>query len=109
MEELLQKDPTYKDLLWPTIKKDVRTFVRQCACCQLNQTKRYQIDMKKYTRSTIIIDSGSRYVQLYPITSRNLSAASAAEYLIEYMNTFGIPDQLCTDNSTQFEGVFQQC
>ena len=131
VEELLQKDPSYKDLIWPTIRKDVRTFVRQCACCQLNQTKKYQIDMKKYTTSKfgifknlsidaiympeseslykyilVIIDSGSRYVQLYPI--RNLSAASAAECLIEHMNTFGIPDQLCTDNSTQFEGVFRE-
>ena len=121
----------YKDLIWPSMRKDVDNFIKKCPCCQVNQTKRFQIDTTKYTTSKfglfinlsidaiyvpmsrhsykyilVIIDACSRYVRLFPL--RDLTAESAARILMEHMTQFGIPNEICTDNSTQFEAAFKE-
>lgn len=121
----------YKDLDLGGIRKNVDNFVKKCPCCQLNQTKKFQIDTKQYTTSKfglfknlsidaiyvptakagekyilVIIDASSRYVRLIPL--KDLSAESATRALIIYMHQFGIPNEICTDNSTQFQSVFQE-
>ena len=54
----------------------------------------------------MVIDACSRYVTLTPL--RDLSAESAARVLMKHMHQFGIPNEICTDNSTQFQTVFQE-
>ena len=113
------------------MRKDVDNFIKKCPCCQVNQTKKFQIDTKKYTTSKfglfknlsidaiyvptsrhsykyilVIIDACSRYVRSFPL--RDLTAESAARILMQHMTQFGIPNELCTDNSTQFQAVFKE-
>ena len=113
------------------MRKDVDNFIKKCPCCQVNQTKRFQIDTKKYTTSKfglfinlsidaiyvpmsrqsykyilVIIDACSRYVRLFPLL--DLTAESAARIVMEHMTQFGIPNEICSDNSTQFEMVFKE-
>jgi len=121
----------YQDLTWLTMRKDVDNFIQKCPCCQLNREKKFQIDTKKYTTSKfglfknlsidaifvpqskawhkyifVIIDACSRYVNLVPL--KDLTAESAARELIIHMARFGIPNQICTDNSTQFKSKFEE-
>jgi hypothetical protein len=121
----------YKDLVWLTLRKDVENFIKLCPCCQLNRTQRFQIDTKQYTTSKfgvfknlsidaiyvpesrnhekyilVIVDSCSRYVTLYPM--RDLTAESATNILMNHMHRFGIPNEICTDNSTQFKSIFEE-
>ena len=129
-EYLNANQDQYKDLIWSSLRKDVDNFVKKCPCCQVNQTKRFQIDTKQYTTSKfglfknlsidaiyvpmsrnsdkyilVIIDACSRYVCISPL--RDLTAESAARILMQHMTQFGIPNEICTDNSTQFQAVFQ--
>ena len=48
----------------------------------------------------IVIDSCSRWVEMYPIP--DLSAEQAALKLFENFGRFGIPGQIRTDNGSQF-------
>ena len=130
-EYLEQNEELYGDLVWHTIRKDVDNFIKKCPCCQLNRQKRFQIDTKQYTTSKfglfknlsidaiyvpeskghekyilVIVDAASRYVRLVPL--RDLSAESAARGLMNHMHQFGIPNEICTDNSSQFQSVFQE-
>ena len=52
----------------------------------------------------VLINACSRYVILHPI--RDLSAETAANILMKHMHRFGIPHEICTDNSTQFTVIF---
>jgi hypothetical protein len=128
---LSQNEELYRDLVWHTSRKDVDTFVKKCPCCQLNRQKRFQIDTRQYTTTKfglfknlsidavyvpestghekyilVVIDASSRYVTLTPL--RDLSAESAARVLMKHMHQFGIPNEICTDNSSQFQSVFQE-
>jgi hypothetical protein len=114
-----------------TIYTYIDNFIKKCPCCQVNQTQQFQIDTKKYTTSKfglfknlsidaiyvpmykqsykyilVIIDACSRYVRLFPLL--DLTAESAARIVMEHMTQFGIPNEICSDNSTQFEMVFKE-
>ena len=54
----------------------------------------------------VIVDIFSRYMQLIPL--KNLTAQAATEALSKWMNTFGKPFSILTDNSTQFEAIYRQ-
>ena len=51
----------------------------------------------------VIVDTFSRYVQLIPIPE--LTAMTATRALVKWMNTFGKPFSILTDNATQFQEV----
>jgi len=130
-EYLERHKDKFKDLVWTTLRKDVDNFIKRCPCCQLNRDLKFQINTKQYTTSKygvfknlsidaiyvpesrnhekyilVIIDACSRYVTLHPL--RDLSAESAASIVMKHMHRFGIPLQICTDNSTQFKSVFEE-
>ena len=130
-EYLRKNEELYRDFTWYTLRKDVDNFVKKCPCCQLNRQKKFQIDTRQYITSKfglfknlsidaiyvpeskghekyilVVIDACSRYVQLVPL--RDLSAESAARVLLRHMHQFGVPNEICTDNSTQFQSVFQE-
>ena len=121
----------YKDLVWHSMRKDITHFIKFCPTCQVNSIHRLRIETKKYTTSKfgvlknlcidaifvpeskslykyilVIVCACTRYVQLHPI--RDLSAASAATILMSHMYTYGVPVEICTDNASQFQGVFQE-
>jgi hypothetical protein len=132
LQQLRESDPSTQSLFdsWQFQRADVRRFVKSCPICQ--KIKQHQL--LKYTphfsTSTygifdnisidtiymptssrgneyllVIIDSFSRYLDVYPIA--DLSAKTAMICLITYMSNFGIPSHLCCDNGSQFQGHFQ--
>lgn len=54
----------------------------------------------------VIIDSFTRYIQLFPI--QDLTAKAAVDCLIEFMCTFSTPNFICTDNASQFDEIFKE-
>ena len=52
------------------------------------------------------IDSFSRYLDVFAIA--DLTAATAMKCFVQYCGNFGIPSHICTDEGTQFHGVFDE-
>jgi hypothetical protein len=115
---------------WPTMRADIKRFVKQCPICQKVRDHQLAQFTPKFSTSTyglfdnismdsifmptssrgnkyllVIIDSFSRYIDVYPIP--DLTAATALECLIKFMSNFGIPSHICTDNATQFKAIFE--
>jgi hypothetical protein len=132
IQQLGQQDAevSKKLLNWTTIRADTKRFVKQCPICQ--KVKEHQLTQftPKFSTSTYglfdnismdaiymplssrgnkyiltIIDSFSRYIDVYPIP--DLTAATAFECLLKFMSNFGIPSHVCTDNGTQFKGILE--
>jgi hypothetical protein len=133
LRQLKSKDSTVQHLFdsWPTLRSDVRRFVRTCPICQ--KVKQHQmlkftphfksstygifdnlsidtIYMPKSDKGNqyllVIIDSFSRYMDLYPISE--LSAKTAMECMVKFISNFGVPSHLCCDGGSQFQGLFQE-
>ena len=131
LDELRKKDPDLIPILdsWVTKRADVKTFIRNCPICQ--KVKQHQLlkYTPHFTTSTygifdnisidtiympesengnkyliVIIDSFSRYLDVYPVA--DLTAHTAMQCLITFMGNFGIPSHLCCDNGSQFQGIF---
>jgi hypothetical protein len=111
---------------WPGLKQDTQNFVASCAYCQkasqvrpLTRTEPYVLSssapMRDLAIDTIgpfppdkdgniyicsIIDCFSRYVQLYPTS--DCTAEAAAESILKHFALFGVPDNITSDNGTQF-------
>jgi hypothetical protein len=112
---------------WPTMRKDVRTHIHECAACQFMQPSKMLIattapynmsvraPMDRLNIDTIgplpedangnkyiivIIDVFSRYVELYP--SPDGTAIQAARCMIHWISHYGIPGEILTDNGTQY-------
>jgi hypothetical protein len=130
----LRKRDTSKESIfadWSYKRADVRRFVKACPICQ--KVKQHQLlkYTPHFTASTygifdnisidtvympesargnkyliVIIDSFSRYLDVYPVA--DLSARTAMICLIVFMSNFGIPSHLCCDNGSQFQGLFQE-
>jgi hypothetical protein len=54
----------------------------------------------------VIIDSFSRYVDVYPIA--DLTAELAMRCLVQFMSNFGIPSSIFSDGGTQFMEIFDE-
>jgi transposase InsO family protein len=104
----------------------VRHFVRNCPCCQKMALLKTPIHTVKFTTAAmapmerinmdtisgfpadgngnkyliVIIDCFSRFVNLYPV--KDTSAIEAAKVLLKFVGKFGQPEQLLSDNGTQF-------
>ena len=133
LEQLRTKDPSKEPIFtkWTFKRADVRRFVKACPICQ--KIKQHQLlkYTPHFTTSTygifdnisidtvympesargnkyliVVIDSFSRYLDVYPISE--LSAKTAMTCLIQFMSNFGIPSHLCCDNGSQFQGLFQE-
>ena len=128
----LENNPEkYQDLHWPSKRQDIATFIQKCPCCQKMTQMKLDVFTDKYTTSTFgifqnisidaiymppsqngnkyiltLIDSFTRYTELYSI--KDLTAKAAFDCLVHYMSTYGIPNQICSDNSSQFEGIFAE-
>jgi len=60
----------------------------------------FDTDVYGNTHALVILDTFSRYVKIRPL--RDLSGITAAHHLKEFVNTFGVPAVMLSDNGTQF-------
>ena len=115
-----------QNLQWPQMRDHVRKFIDNCVCCQKMNYLRIPIHTHPFTLGThrpmevfhmdtlymgiqddnkaqyllVLIDSCSRWIELYPIT--DLLAETAAEKIAEHIGRFGHPAQILSDNGSQF-------
>ena len=61
---------------------------------------------EKYKNLLVIVDTFSRYIELYPM--RELTAAATTQHLQEWINRYGRPLNILTDNGSQFSGIFAE-
>jgi Integrase core domain len=112
------------------LRQDVTVFVTQCPCCQKMAQLRMGIQTRGFTTSTllfdniaidvimglppsengntnlmVIIDTFTRYVELYPMGA--LTAKAATKALNQWMGRYGRPRNILTDNASQFQAEFQ--
>ena len=117
---------------WSTteLRQDVTAFIKKCPCCQKMAILKPGIHTQGYTTSTwgvfdniaidvimglplssagnsnimVIIDTFSRYIELYPMAS--LTAQAAAQALEQWMCRYGRPVNILTDNASQFQAEY---
>ena len=119
---LMSTDPQY----WAKNKHLVKRFVRRCYFCQKMSMIKHQIHSSPFTTSSqklfekvcmdyigplppdgegnryilVVIDSFSRYLNLY--ASQSNTANECALALLDYTSTFGNPTVLFSDRGTHF-------
>ena len=119
---LMTKDPAY----WNNKKHLVQRFVRRCYFCQKMAMVKHQIHSSPFTTSShklfekvcmdyigplppdregnkyilVVVDSFSRYVNLY--ASQSNTANECALALLDFTSTFGNPTVLFSDRGTHF-------
>lgn len=115
-----------KQLIWEDQRKHVMKYVRCCPRCQKMQQLKpvlvanrkmlsafqpmQQLAMdfieglpeteKRMNTILVIIDSFSRFVELYPCEGTGAKAAFAA--LLQHTGRYGVPDEILTDNGSAF-------
>lgn len=111
---------------WRGMRKHVTTYCRSCSLCQkLSYTRpvviarpihiggafrpmnRVCVDtldvvatVDGYSHVIAIMDSFTRWIELYP--TRTLDAPEAATCLIDFIGRYGAPDELLSDNGSQY-------
>ena len=112
------------------IRRDATAFIQKCPCCQKMDPICREIITHPYVTSTwgifdniaidtimglpetpeghknllVIIDTFSRYIELFPM--KELTAIATTAHLREWMNRYGRPLNILTDNASQFQDVF---
>jgi len=110
---------------WVQMREHVKKFIQTCPCCQKMSRIKVQISTRGFTTASeapmtrvsidtlelpedeegynavvVIIDSFTRWVEMY--ACRGTGAAEAVRALISYIQTFGQPSQLLSDNGAQY-------
>lgn len=113
---------------WPGMSVDTRNYCKSCDICQRTQQKsktkdipldfmpridtpfeRVAIDLvgpltppseEKHTHLLTIIDVATRYPEAIPL--KKIDSISVAEALFAFFARMGIPDEIQTDNGSQF-------
>ncbi|KAF7762598.1 hypothetical protein Agabi119p4_9191 [Agaricus bisporus var. burnettii] len=119
---------------WPTIKTDVRRYIRGCDMCQKNKTIRrpnhiplnplpipnksweeISIDMirplpksKEKDAIIVIVDRFSKMIHLVPTTTSLTSTDLAEIYKEEVWRHHGIPKRIISDRGPQFASKFME-
>ena len=121
---------------WPNMFKDVEEYIKSCETCQINKqtlpnskTEMQITDTQKQPWDKIYLDlvgpfstseKGNKYLltcqdnlskYLIAIPIQNQSAETVAKHFVyELILRYGIPNEILTDQGTQFMGqVFQNC
>ena len=114
--------------IWPFMRRDVKTWCEQCIPCQQQKVTRHikppiqrfptgnrfetlHLDIvgplpmsagKTYILT--MMDRKTRWPEAVPISS--ITADNVAKHLVDtWFSRFGIPDNIITDQGTQFEGA----
>lgn len=111
---------------WPFMRQHIKKFIQQCPCCQKMSVLKIPIHTHPYTTAAsapmerlsvdtigpfdpdedgktyiiAIIDNFTRWLELY--TSKDASALSAAQALLEHVGRYGAPHQILSDNGSQY-------
>ena len=107
---------------WPTMRADVKQYIRECPCCQKMSQIKTPIKVLKFTTSTyrpmetlnidfigpfpdkgyvlVIIDTFSRWVELF--ATQDATAKAACTCLVEHFGRFGNPTFIRSDNGAHF-------
>jgi transposase InsO family protein len=111
---------------WPDMIADVSAFVRSCPVCQKLAERSFPIKVHPFTSISsapmeqvavdtigpfpmdslgfqyviVIIDTFTRYVELYK--AKDTTALSAATALLEHFGRYGLPQRVLTDQGTQY-------
>ena len=120
----MKNDPKITE--WSNMKDDVKAYVQQCALCQKLSAIKQDVKTRPFTLASyspmsriaidtlgplpetekgykyviVIIDAFSRFVKLYPC--QDVTAFSAMQAILEWIGIFGCPEELVSDNGTQF-------
>ena len=115
-----------KDQTWPNRRAHVKRFIHACPCCQkmsylkkpiltrpfklaakspmqriyIDTLSVGNVDVEGNEHLLVIVDAFSRYVDAIPIA--DLTARTAARKLLIYIARYGAPDQITSDNGSQF-------
>jgi transposase InsO family protein len=126
IRELQQRTGKYKWRTDKSIKGDITSFIASCPTCQrLSQVKGglhdkpYSVSssapMDKISVDTlgpfpadkdgniyiiVVIDSFSRYIQLFPAS--DCTADAAAHAMVDHLGTFSVPKHMLSDNGSQY-------
>jgi Integrase core domain/Integrase zinc binding domain len=117
VERTLKKLGTLNQI-WPNMRLDFKTYIRDCACCQ----KMSQINAYKYATSTYgpmecinndfigpypdegyalnFIDTFTRWVELYPVPEA--TAEYPAKCLLQHFGRYGSPTYIRSDKGSHF-------
>jgi len=111
---------------WKYMREQVKRFIKQCPCCQKMSYLRTPIHTHPYTTACyepmerweidtigplpededgnrfilVIICCFTRWANLYAI--KDTTARSCVDAVMQHVGTFGTPNQILTDNGTQF-------
>ena len=111
---------------WKYMREHVERYIHECDTCQKRDTRTRKYDVRKFTTGTtrlmrnrsidtvgpfqtdsdgnthlaVVIDTFSRWVELYPIKGN--TALSAADALYANYGRFGAPEELKSDNGSEF-------
>jgi transposase InsO family protein len=121
VERTLRKLQDLK-LTWKNMRLDVKTYIRECPCCQKMSQIKVPITAYKYTLSTYrpmeclnidfigpypdkgfvlnIIDTFTRWVELYVVP--NATAEEACKCLLVHFGRFGSPTDIRSDKGQHF-------
>jgi hypothetical protein len=111
---------------WRSMRQHVRSFIARCPCCQLMSQVAPEIRANPYTLNSskpmntlaidtigplpedekgnkyiiVIIDTFSRFIELYP--TADTSAVVAADALFQHGGRYGPPSTLISDGGSQY-------
>ena len=116
----------YNGLKWPKQRAEIRKYVQSCPCCQKMQQFKPVIVANRQLLSAfqpmqqlamdfieglpetkegmntilVIIDTFTRFVELYPCKGTGAAAMCAA--MLQHIGRYGIPDEILSDNGPAF-------
>ena len=110
---------------WPTLRQDVRQYIQCCPTCQKMDVRKQVIHASRFVLSAlkpmeriaidtigpldddmgfkyivVIIDTFTRYIELFP--KQDVTAMAAADALFKHMCRFNTPREIVTDFGSQF-------
>lgn len=112
---------------WPTMKSDLKEFIQNCDTCQKTTVSKHKqiaplqpilpnrpLELvtsdilgplketprnNKYVLS--IIDHFTKFIQLFPLA--NIDAKTVAQQFVKFISNVGMPENILTDQGTQYE------
>lgn len=107
---------------WPGMRQDVKTFIKECACCQKTSAIKVSIQSQPFTTSSyeamevlnidfigpfpdkryilVMVDAFTRWTELY--CCEEATANSAAMSLLQHFGRFGCPRTIRSDRGSHF-------